>query len=199
MKYTVRMDPRPVLPGPTTRDIFMNIMDILNSAQGTDAGQAMAANFGLDAAQTRAVMDKLVPALGAGLQKNIAQPGGLEALSRAVQNGGHSRYLEQASALTGGDAIQDGNAILGHLFGSKDVSRGVAQQAAADTGVDYGVVKQMLPMVAAAVMGAMGQQGQASGAGGLDVGGLLGSLFGGSSGGSAADDLLGMAGKFFGR
>lgn len=179
----------------------MNIMDILNSAQGTDAGQAIASNFGLDPAQARAVMDKLVPALGAGLQKNVAQPGGLEALSRAVQNGGHSRYLEQASALTGSDAIQDGNAILGHLFGSKDVSRGVAKQAASDTGVDYGVIKQMLPMLAAAVMGAMGQQGQAagSGSGGLDIGGLLGSMFGGNSGGSAAGDLLGMAGKFFGR
>ncbi len=177
----------------------MNLMDILGGATGVDASKQIAANLGLDQAQAKAVMAKLVPALSAGLKKNAAQPGGLEALGRALQQGGHSKYLQQPKALEGAAAIKDGNAILGHILGSKDVSRGVAARAAEGTGVDYGLVKQMLPMVAAAVMGAMGQQRQKAGAGGNDVGGLLGSMLDSDGDGSIADDLLGMAGKFFGR
>jgi len=177
----------------------MNLMDILGGATGADASKAIAANLGLDPTQAKAVMAKLVPALSAGLKNNAAQPGGLEALGRALQQGGHSKYLQQPQELAGAAAIQDGNAILGHILGSKDVSRGVAARAAEGTGVDYGLVKQMLPMVAAAVMGAMSQQGKTSGASGNDVGGLLGSLLDSDGDGSVADDLLGMAGKFFGR
>ena len=42
-----------------------------------------------------------------------------------------------ADFLDGEDAgvTDDGNAILGHIFGSKDVSRGVANQAADLTGI----------------------------------------------------------------
>jgi hypothetical protein len=171
----------------------MNLMDMLSNA---GANQAIAGKFGLDQNQTQAVIGKLLPALGAGLKKNTAQPGGLEALTRALQNGGHSRYLQKPAELAGTGAIQDGNAILGHILGSKDVSRGVAARAAEGTGVDVGVVKQMLPMVAAALMGAMGQQQQAPGG---NVAGLLGSFLDGNKDGSVADDLLGLAGKFFGR
>jgi len=177
----------------------MNLMDILNSAAGAGANQAIAANLGLGQSQAKAVMDKLIPALGAGLKKNAAQPGGMEAMISALQKGGHSRYLEQPSALTGSDGIQDGNAILGHIFGSKQVSRDVAARAAESTGVDYGVIKQMLPMVAAAMMGAMGKQSQSAGPSGGNPAGMLGSLFDSDGDGSIADDLLGMAGKFFGR
>ncbi len=171
----------------------MNLMDMLS---GAGANQAIAGKFGLDQGQAQAVIKKLLPALGAGLKKNTAQPGGLESLTQALQKGGHSRYLEKPAELAGAGAIQDGNAILGHILGSKDVSRGVAAQAAQGTGVDVGVVKQMLPMVAAAVMGAMGQQRQTAGS---DVGGMLGSFLDSDGDGSVADDLMGLAGKFLGR
>lgn len=177
----------------------MNLMDILNSASGAGANQAIAANLGLGQSQAKAVMDKLIPALGAGLKKNAAQPGGMEAMVKALQNGGHSRYLKDPSALTGAVGIQDGNAILGHIFGSKQVSRDVAARAAESTGVDTGIIKQMLPMVAAAMMGAMGQQNQSAGGSGGNPAGMLGSLLDSDGDGSIADDLLGMAGKFFGR
>lgn len=177
----------------------MNLMDIINSATGAGANQAIAANLGLDQGQAKAVMDKLIPALGAGLKKNAAQPGGMEAMVKALQNGGHSRYLKDPAALTGAAGIQDGNAILGHIFGSKQVSRDVAARAAESTGVDYGVIKQMLPMLAATLMGAMGQQSQSAGSSGGNPAGMLGSLLDSDGDGSVADDLLGMAGKFFGR
>jgi len=56
------------------------------------------------------------------------------------------------------ETVQDGNAILGHLFGSKDVSRAVAGHAAAQTGIDTGLLKKMLPLVASMAMGSLSKQ-----------------------------------------
>ena len=80
--------------------------------------------------------------------------------------------------------------MLGQIFGSKDVSRAVAQNAAAPSGLDPSLLKKMLPMLAMLVAGYMAKQGGSSAApdapagGGLDtgLGGLLGGLFGGQAG-----------------
>jgi len=42
--------------------------------------------------------------------------------------------------------VQDGNGILGHIFGSKDVSREVAARASAQSGVGADVLKKLLPI-----------------------------------------------------
>ena len=102
--------------------------------------------------------------------------------------------------------IKDGNGILGHIFGSKDVSRNVASRAAEQTGISSAILKKMLPMVATLAMGALGKK-----ASGLD---MLGAVLGGGSppqsqlsglsafldfdkDGSVADDILGIAKKLF--
>lgn len=54
--------------------------------------------------------------------------------------------------------IADGNNILGHLFGSKDVSRAVAGQAATKTGLGADVLKKLLPLVATMAMGSLSKQ-----------------------------------------
>lgn len=72
-----------------------------------------------------------------------------------------------------------GSNVLGEIFGSKDVSRTVAQNAASKSGFDPSTLKKMLPMLAMLVAGYMAKQrgsAQPSAAGGL--GGLLGSLNG---------------------
>jgi hypothetical protein len=118
--------------------------------------------------------------------------------------------------------VQQGNDVLGEIFGSKDVSRTVAGQAATKTGIDPGLLKKMLPILAMMVAGYMAKQGgQSQGGGGL--GGMLGNILGGAVGGGAAppaagggglgglasmldldgdgnplDDIMGMAGKLRG-
>ena len=54
--------------------------------------------------------------------------------------------------------MADGNGILGHLFGSKDLSRAVASQAAQATGIGQNVLQQMLPVIAAMLMGGLFKQ-----------------------------------------
>ena len=67
--------------------------------------------------------------------------------------------------------VAEGNGILGHLFGSKEVSRAVAAQAEQATGIGQEIFKQMLPVIASTLMGGMfkqstGQVSQASAPGG---------------------------------
>src|SRR5690606_21671019 len=91
--------------------------------------------------------------------------------------------------------LEKGNDVLGQIFGSKDVSRTVAQDAAARSGLDASVLKKMLPMLAMLVAGYFARQGstglsqEAPGTGGL--GGMLDGLLGGSSGGSSGGGGLG--------
>ncbi|MGO8557822.1 DUF937 domain-containing protein, partial [Rhizobium ruizarguesonis] len=51
------------------------------------------------------------------------------------------------------EGISDGNNILAQLFGSKEVSRSVAAQAAQMTGIGQDIYKQMLPLLADTLMG----------------------------------------------
>ncbi len=200
----------------------MNLLETLLNAQGGGLVREMAKNLGMGEGDAKKGIGQLAPALARGLSRNAKQPGGLEALMGAISGGKHDRYLDNPELLGRKESIQDGNSILGHIFGSKDVSRNVAGHAAKETGLSSGLLKKMLPMVAAAAMGSMGKQASGGGllsqlTGGGGGGGLLGSLMGGGGqskpdagmagmlegfldsdkDGAVVDDLLSMAKKFF--
>jgi hypothetical protein len=113
--------------------------------------------------------------------------------------------------------IGKGNEVLGQIFGDKDVSRTVAQDAATKTGLDPSLLRKMLPMLAMLAAGYMAKQrggaGHASAGGGLGgvLGGMIGSMAGGAGrapggggfgsmldmdgDGNPLDDILRMAGR----
>ena len=168
----------------------MSILETLLNAQGGQAVKQVGKRFGLEAEDAEAVMRRLLPELTGSVQRNASQPGGLESLASALSSGKHQRYLEDPSTLEDPETVNDGNAILGHLFGSKDVSREVAGRTAADTGVDASIVKKLLPLVAAVAMGALSKQtGGGEQLRGGALGGLLSSLLGGEGGGGLGDLL----------
>ena len=98
--------------------------------------------------------------------------------------------------------VNRGNDVLGQIFGSKDVSRTVAQNAASRTGLDPTLLKKMLPVLAMAVAGFMAKQQGAgaaarrpSASGGLgSLGSLLGGLLGGGRSGAPAGAAAGLGG-----
>jgi len=180
----------------------MNLLDtVLGSGNGAVVKQ-LAGQFGLSDSQTQSAIAQLLPALTAGLQRNTAQEAGLRALDGALDSGKHQRYLEDPSLLAQAATLTDGNSILGHLLGSKDVSRAVADRAAGNTGLDTGVLKQMLPMLATVAMGALGEQRSESGGvdqvqgGAASALGMLNSFLDADKDGSAIDDVAGMFKKF---
>jgi hypothetical protein len=184
----------------------MSILDNIMNAGNGAAVRQLGSQLGLNEAQTASALSALVPALSAGLRQNVQSPDGLSGLVSALSGGAHRRYIDDPTALGDADTVADGNGILGHVFGSKDVSRRVAAQAGAQTGLGPDVMKRMLPLVATLVMGAMSRQA-ASGtgsslAGGTGAGGLLEMLGGAldkNRDGSALDDILGSIGRTFGR
>jgi hypothetical protein len=160
------------------------------------AGQ-LAQLAGVDAKSAGNVLEQLLPALTQGLQNNLQQGGGVEALASALQSGNHQRYLDNPASLGTPEARADGNGILGHLLGSKDVSRQLASQVSGATGVDSAAIKQMLPMVAALAMGALSKQtgGGAQLQGG--AGDILSALLSGDGDGQGGlGAVMGLAKKF---
>lgn len=178
----------------------MNLLQTLLDAQGGQLVGKLAQNFGLDQAQASAALQQIVPMLAGGVKRNLGQAGGLEGLLGALRSGNHDRYLDDPSQLNNDATVNDGNAILGHLLGSKDVSRQVATHVGGNTGIDPGILKQMLPIVASMVMGAMNRQTTGAGLSTLrpgtaaqsPLGGLLTAFLDTNKDGSVVDDVLGM-------
>ena len=138
----------------------MNLLEMIMQAQGGAAANQAGSQLGLNQNQTQAAVAALLPAISSALKKNTSNPQGFAQLLGALQNGKHSQYLDQPESLGRQETVADGNAILGHLFGSKDVSRAVAGRAAEQTGIGADVLKKMLPMVAAMAMGGLSKQTQ---------------------------------------
>ncbi|MEO9968247.1 MAG: DUF937 domain-containing protein [Hyphomonadaceae bacterium] len=172
----------------------INMFDMIKGAAGGMIMKQVAQQFGLNGGQAEGAIKALLPAISGGLKRNTGQEGGLQGLMSALQGGNHEQYLDDPAHLGRAETVQDGNAILGHLLGSKDMSRQVATHAAQKTGIDSGILKQMLPMVAAMAMGSLSKQskqpsvsdalmgalsGGGSSAGGSGLAGMVGSLLGG--------------------
>ena len=153
---------------------------------------AIGRQFGLDPQQTQAAFEALAPVVAAGMRRSTGNEGGLSDLIGALSGGTHARYAEDTSALGSPQATGDGNAILGQIFGTKEVSRGVAQQVSASTGIGSDILKKMLPVIAAMIMGQLAKSaggGASQGGGGL--GDILGQVLGGGQGGPAQGGGLG--------
>jgi len=135
-----------------------SLFDIFAQAQNGAGMQALAQQFGLSLQQTQAAVQALLPAFSQGLQRNTADPYGMGAFMTAMASGQHARYFEDATRAFSPQGIDEGNGILGHLFGSKDLSRAVAAQAAQATGLSQQVLQQMLPAMASMMMGGLAQQ-----------------------------------------
>jgi len=183
-------------------------MDLLNSVLTASGGgplRQIAQKFGLSEEQTASAVSALVPALGQGLARNATRPDGLQSLVAALSSNKHERYLERPDLLDQPETVQDGNGILGHILGSKDVSRQVASQASARTGLSPDLLKQMLPLVATLAMGVLSRQNASSAAQnppGGQTGGLMGTLsqfLDRNKDGSVVDDIMGLGSRLFGK
>ncbi len=187
-------------------------MDLGSILKQSGAIGAIAQQLGVNEQVAEMGAAALLPSILGGFKKTAqAQPSGLEGLGGLLGQLGGGGLFDSVVAPEP-TPVDQGNDILGQIFGSKDVSRSVAGSAATQTGIDPSLLKKMLPILAMLVAGYMAKQ-----SGGTDQGGGLGGLLGGLLGGgqkSAAgglgglgslldmdgdgnplDDIIGMAGK----
>ena len=179
----------------------MNINDLLFDKSNKDAISEFARDFGVDDSQAKDAISSLAKSLSVGLGQNTQDIKGLDNLMEALKKGNHSRYLDKPSVLGKKETTADGNDILGHIFGNKDVSRHVAKKASKETGLGSSLLKKMLPVVAAMVMASLGKKmlgesKQTAPSSQADTG-FLTKILDADKDGSMVDDVLGMAFKAF--
>ena len=195
----------------------MQITDLFAQMGGI---QSMARELGISESQAATGAEALLPAILGGFKKQAqAQPTGLEGLGGLLGQLGGGGLLDSVLSPEPTD-VSRGDAVLGQIFGSREVSRTVAQNASSRSGLDPALLKKMLPILAMLVAGYMARQ-QGGGAasapgGGGGLGGILGGLLGGgrttgapaggtmgglgsmldlNGDGNPLDDILRMAGK----
>ncbi len=188
---------------------MFNLNDILQSAQGGQAINNLAKQFGLSPEQAQAAVQALIPALSAGLAKCATQPGALGSIISAITDPNHQASYSSPAAAQSPTAVQKGNDALSQIFGSSHIVQQIAQQASRVTGLRADLLVQMLPVIASMVLGGLAtslhnqglsnvlgqlasavEQGNLGSALGSSTGimGLLSSLLGSLFGGAKAGD-----------
>lgn len=169
----------------------MDLTDIIRSQGGIEA---IAKQLGISPADAERGAGALLPAILEGM--------GQKAAPERADAGGGGGLADILTQLGGGalatnvvapepTEIDKGNSILGQIFGSKDVSRQVAGNAAQTTGIDPSTLKKMLPILAMLVGGYLSSRSSQSGGGGGGLGGIIGSVLGSMAGGQAGGGAMG--------
>lgn len=162
---------------------MMNLNEIFANAQGGEAMQNMARQFGLSMEQTQAAVNALLPAFSAGLQQQAQSAEGLTNLIGMFGQGQHLGAFDNPQMAMSRDMITAGTDFMQEIFGgSQQASRAVqdqmVQQAAAFSGIGSSILAKMMPVIASMILG-----GLFKGATDNGLGGLLGQILQGSLGG----------------
>ncbi len=168
-------------------------MDIAEMLASSGALNAAANELGIPPAVASAGAAALLPAILGGFKGQAnAHPEGLSGLGGLLGSLGGGGLLD-AVVGTQPTPVGQGNNVLAAIFGNKDVSRTVADQASRVTGIDSETLQRLLPIVAMLVAGYLARQAggaaatpaaPAAPAGGL--GGALGDILGSVLRGGAA-------------
>jgi hypothetical protein len=132
----------------------MNLMTLMEQAQGGGLFANVARSLDLDAAQTAKAMRKLCPAIATRLRdKAEADEGLFQTLLDLVEDSGQGSPLDDAEALTNPEAISDGNAILDDVFGSRNAAMVALREV--DQTIPERELRKLAPISATAVVAAL--------------------------------------------
>jgi hypothetical protein len=141
----------------------VNITDMLKSAEGNSALNALAKSSNISPEQLDQILITVVPALSHRIERNTLSRGGLaDTVSEALKPE-HAQALNDPDYATQPAAIDTGNRALNAVFGSKSTSRAVAAQAAMSSGIEQAIIQKLLPIIASLVMAALSKALQGGG------------------------------------
>ena len=174
---------------------MINLAEIMQAAQGGNAYNNLANQFGIAPEQAEQAVQALLPAFSMGLQQQSASMDGWQNILGSLSKASSSAEFFDSD----GDGIPDhleteGQNALGAMLGTPEVSDAVATHAAQFAGLPNSLIQQMLPVIASMVMG-----GLFKGASNSGLGGLLGQMMQGGSQGGAQGGLGGILGSVLGQ
>ncbi len=139
---------------------MFNFIDIMRAAQGGQAIENMARQFGLTPDQTRHAVAALLPAFAMGLQQAASRPDHLEQIFEAMRSGRYDAFFENPRSAFSKKARTSGEDLLAKMFGSPELARRIAEQSAAFSGIAAETATKMMPLVASTLMGGMAKSAQ---------------------------------------
>ena len=163
-----------------------NLYELVDEAHDGESLAALGREFQLTPQQTEAAVAALLPAISAGLKQSTATFDGLGNLLAMMgqQQHLHALYDDPEAAL-GAQGVAAGNDVLSTIFGSPAVTQGVVDHAQQFSGVNSGILKKLLPVLAGIVISGLMRSGSKPAApqspapsGGGALGDILGQIFG---------------------
>jgi hypothetical protein len=152
---------------------MFNLYQIIQGAQGGQAIDNLAQQFGLSSEQADAAVKSLIPALSTGFMTKAAQPGGYGEILGAMGDDQHRQAYADPNTAQDPSTQEKGGNIVGSIFGNSAIINQVAEQASRYTGIPAATLEQMLPVIASMVIGGVATTMHNQG-----MGGLLGQLAG---------------------
>lgn len=134
---------------------MINLFELMRQAQGGAALEAMAKQAGVSTQQAQAAVEALIPAFALGLQRNASDPNGLAGLLGLLGSGRYNGFFQSPDNAFPPDASAWGEHALKQFFGGADVTRTIASQGAAMSGLAPQVIQQLMPFIAGVVVGGM--------------------------------------------
>ena len=190
-----------------------SVLDDLRSRLSGETVDDISRRIGADPGQTRQAIDAALPMLLAALGKEAADPERSAGLKQAIREDHDGSVIDNLGAYLSGQMsgrATNGEGIVQHVLG--DRREPAVQALSSKSGLDFGTIASLLPLLAPIVMGMLGKKERS---GGLsldsitdalgndtrraadeqpDLGDLLGSVLGGGSGsgqGGGIGDVLG--------
>lgn len=133
----------------------MTTAPVLKTAEAQTAISGIAKAYGLDPAEAAPAVASLADAVTARLTRLTLSRGGIADIVGLLGDPNAQRALSNPATAADQATIDDGNQVLNVLIGDKHVSRGIAQRAASQSGIDVEIAKKLLPVVASMVIGSM--------------------------------------------
>ena len=171
--------------------------------------------IGVDETTATSALAMALPLLVSALAKNSAKPEGAQALQEALVKDHDGSILENLSGYLEKPETANGSGILSHVLGTQQPV--VANRLAKTTGMKSDQIIQLMQIVAPLIMGALGKKQHQNGLDPKGVSDLLGTekqktqqaapdlmgtlntMLDADGDGSALDDIMGFAGKLFGK
>jgi hypothetical protein len=134
---------------------MLPLFDMMMQAQNGAAMEAMSKQFNIAQEQATKAMAALMPAFSSGFKRSATNPYNFTSLMQSIASGNYAKYFEDMSKAFTPEGIADGNNVLARLFGSKEMSRAIAAQAAQMTGIGQDIYQRMLPVMADTLVGGL--------------------------------------------